>query len=422
MVVVPKPVRVLYSAAHAVESSESIPLGGGASICRLLTEEWKSTQQFELRIIGPAVLGERAPTGRAIVNFSESQYARFCLEFEAAATREILQYDPRSTVVLVNDVSEAPSFRILAEAGFPIATIYHVDVVAYVAAIYGRGWIKPETTVRWYERLRLLPLPSVLKLVWEKQLQSIRYSQKLIVPSTQMKDVLEACYPADAPGKIAVLPWGVPAKPPASLDLDALRGEYHLPADALVLLTLSRISPEKGQDLLLEALLAWEKSADFPQRPVSLFVCGAPAFMQGERHYARLKALAARLKHIRVFFPGHITGTRKDSFFALADVYIFPSTHESYGLTLIEALQAGLPCICVGHSGALEVMRPDLGITVPLGPRSSIVAGLHRAIAELSADETRRNTIRAAAQAYAAGHSFEETAGTLARMLANRLG
>ncbi len=38
---------------------------------------------------------------------------------------------------------------------YKIFTIYHVDVVAYVADIYFRGWIRPETTVKWYRRLAL---------------------------------------------------------------------------------------------------------------------------------------------------------------------------------------------------------------------------------------------------------------------------
>ena len=57
--------------------------------------------------------------------------------------------------------------------------------------------------------------------------------------------------------------------------------------------------------------------------------------------------LAARLKRTRVVFPGYVTGERKRAFFALADLYVFPSRHESYGLTLLEALAAGLPAVCL---------------------------------------------------------------------------
>src|SRR6185369_9342106 len=111
-------------------------------------------------------------------------------------------------------------------------------------------------------------------------------------------------------------------------DPEPLRIEFRIPKDAHVLLTLSRISPEKGQDLLLEALLEWEQREDFPQHPLWLFLCGDAAFMQGQRYLRRLQTLAARLKRTRMVFPGYVTGERKRGLFALADLYVFPSRHE----------------------------------------------------------------------------------------------
>lgn len=199
--------KVLYTAAHAVEGSEEIALGGGAAICRQLSQQWARTRPFDFEVLGPSILGPGAPSGHDLITFGERDYARFCRDFERAVTAEILRHDPRDTVVLANDISEGPDFRTLSQSGFAITTIYHVDVVAYVAAMYGRGWVRPETTVRWYEALRHLPLPSMLGLVWAKQGDSVRYSRRLLVPSGEMKQVLERCYPRDAGGKVSVLPW-----------------------------------------------------------------------------------------------------------------------------------------------------------------------------------------------------------------------
>ncbi|MBS1834092.1 MAG: hypothetical protein JST65_15350, partial [Acidobacteria bacterium] len=114
-------------------------------------------------------------TGKELVGYSESEYARFCRDFERYSTSEVLKRDPRDTAVLVNDISEGPDFRKLAERGFRIFTIYHVDVVAYVADIYAKGWVSARTLARAYEYLHWA-VPDMAKLVFEKQKHSVLYS------------------------------------------------------------------------------------------------------------------------------------------------------------------------------------------------------------------------------------------------------
>jgi len=383
-------------------------LGGGAAVFEHLIEEWARTRPFELRAITPSILGDRAPRGGELVKFGERTYARFCREFERASTAEILCHDPADAVVLANDVSEGPDFAQLGARGYRVFTIYHVDVVAYVSAIYGRGWLAPETTVRWYRRMRGL-MPDVAGLIWDKQEASVHHSRGLIVPSEGMLDVLMRCYPECPPEKIHVLPWGN-WNPDEPADAEPLRREFGVPPDARVLLTLSRISPEKGQDLLLEALIEWESRDDFPQPPLWLFVCGDAAFMQGQRFLERLRSLASRLKRTRVIFPGYVTGARKRAFFALADLYVFPSRHESYGLTLLEALAAGLPAACVDTVGARSVMREEFGALVPS-------SGLRAAIASLMQDDARRKRMSTAAREFARRERFSDRAAELAKLI-----
>ena len=383
-------------------------MGGGAAVFEHLIEEWKRTRPFTLRTITPSILGDGAPGGGELVKFGERAYARFCREFERASTAEILRHDPADVVVLANDVSEGPDFARLGARGYGVFNIYHVDVVAYVSAIYGRGWLAPETTVRWYRRMRGL-MPDVAGLIWDKQEASVHHSRGLIVPSEGMRDVLLRCYPECPPEKIHVLPWGNwNSDEPA--DAEPLRREFGVPEDARVLLTLSRISPEKGQDLLLEALLEWESRDDFPRHPLWLFVCGDAAFMQGQRFLEKLRSLAARLKRTRVVFPGYVTGARKRAFFALADLYVFPSRHESYGLTLLEALAAGLPSVCLDTAGARSVMRDKFDALVQ-------PSGLRAAIASLLLDDARRKRMSNAAREFARQERFSDRAAELAKLI-----
>jgi glycosyltransferase involved in cell wall biosynthesis len=394
---------ILYTAAHGGFSNEAAPLGGGAAVFDNLVADWSRTQPFSFRTITPSILAG-SPSGRELTNFGERDYARFCYAFEDAATSEILQHDPATTVVLANDVSEGPRFAELGLRGYRVFTIYHVDVVNYVAAMYLGGWIAPETTVRWERRVRPF-LPRIAQLVWEKQEASVRHSKGLIVPSEGMRDVLLRCYPDCPREKIHVLPWGLLEPPLAcdSLSVNALREEFGVPRDAKVLVTLSRISPEKGQDLLLESLLEWDP-------PIWIFICGGAAYMQGKRFLDKLKRLASRFRRARVVFPGHVTGARKRAFFALADLYVFPSRHESYGLTLLEALASGTPAVCLDSVGARSVMREEFGVVV----RRHELRG---AIEKLLADDALRGKMGGAACEFAATQKFAHTAATLAHLL-----
>ncbi|GIU79340.1 MAG: hypothetical protein KatS3mg005_2578 [Bryobacteraceae bacterium] len=412
--------RAVYCAAHAGFPVEA-PLGGGAAVARLLEQEWRRRQPFDLEMLTPAVLGAGAPTGFDLVEFDEKRYAAFCREFSAAATRRILEHDPRTTAVLVNDISEAPDFAALARAGFQITTIYHVDVVAYIARIYLRGIAGPRGLVSLWRGLertgaaRLAPL--ILRLIFQRQAESVRHSAAIAVPSSGMKRTLLECWPEAREERIHVLPWGAPPRDADAEDGDAeaLRREFGAGKEERILLALSRISPEKGQDVLLESLLDWERERGSPIPSVRLFLCGAPAYMQGRAHMARLERLASRLRRIRVEFPGHVTGARKQAFFRMADLYVFPSRHESYGLTLMEALAAGLPAVAVESDGTRDILRPEFGVLVP---RRDDRGGLWRAVEALLADEPRRKAMGEAARRFAAERPFAEAAQRLAEIVA----
>lgn len=398
-------------ASHGGFIRENAPLGGGAAVFEHLMAEWGRTKPFELRAITPAILGTGAPTGVDLTRYDESRYAAFSRAFERAATEEILRHDPANTVVLANDISEGPDFRSLAARGFRIFTIFHVDVVDYVTALYFRGWVAPETTVRWFPRLRHL-LPAMAPLVWEKQTAVVEASTGLIVPSPGMREVILRCYRQCPPEKISVLPWGNwhSTEPTDPAVVDALRSEFAIPRDGQVLLTLSRLSPEKGQDILLESLLEWEQQGGVPERPLTLLICGEAAFMQGARHLSKLRSLAAKLRHIKVVFPGHVTGPRKRACFALANLYVFPSRHESYGLTLMEAMASGLPSVCLDTHGARAVLRPESGWIVDRKDLAS-------KIIELLGDPAARTRMSAAALEQASQDRFTDRAAALAAII-----
>lgn len=427
--------KLFYTAAHAGFSNDEVPLGGGAEICERLARYWGENQRLDVTLLGP---GPQSPhpgvryvqipaleKGEELVELSEWAYARFCRRFERAVTTYLKDHLPSNAVVLSNDVSEGPDFRTLAGWGFPILTLYHVDVVAFFNTLYLRRLLQPETLTRFYRALNRVGLtgflPDIAGLLFEKQRDSVVYSRRLIMPSKGMADLLERCYPDVARGKVRVIPWGARSEMFANEEVhqeaDQLRRRYHLQPDDVVLLCLSRISPEKGQDLLLDALLQWERKAHPLAKRLRLFICGAPAFMRGHRYLRRLQKKAASLQKIRVHFPGYVRGAQKAAFFQIASLYVFPSRHESYGLTLVEALQAGLPVLTTCHHSAKELVDDRYGRVVPAHP-SALAQGL----TALLANAGDLSQMKRKAQAAARRWQFSSAAEALTKLLEERGG
>jgi glycosyltransferase involved in cell wall biosynthesis len=376
--------NLVFVGSHLGYPMDRTPLGGGAMVGLQLARHWKPDETWRLIILGS---GPEAPTRSAeytrlapreegLVDLGELAYARFCRDFEAETTQWILdrseELKPEETAIVVNDISEGPMLEPLAQAGYKILSIWHVDVVDYFNKLYLRRFFAPENLTRVHERLKALGvdwiLPDVLNLVFDKQRETVLHSSRMVVPSKSMSDTILRCYgdliaDDELRRRIAVVPWGVWDQDPTPADKnrsDELR-EYHgIGPDTFVLMTLSRISPEKGIHLLVEALRLLE-AGGLGDRDVRLFICGEPAFMMGQAYHRKVKQAAARLKKVKVVFPGYLDAAAKRSYFGLAHLFVSPSVHESYGLNVVEAMRAGLPVLASDHYGVRDTLPADAG-------------------------------------------------------------
>ncbi len=423
----PEPL-VVVAGAHLGYDLREVPLGGGAAVMRALVRRWSQQEAFPLVVLGagPGDTWEGLeyhpipwylPEGQRITDFSVRAYARFSLQFGRGVLdflRDLARRaPPQETVVIHNDISEAADFAAVAKLGYRQVAIFHVDVLDYVANIYLRGRIGAPSLARMWRYLgrfgRFFPL--VIRLILEKQERCARHCDLLVVPSREMADLLRREYPWLGPHRVRAVPWGALIEGVPREEVEREKGllvrDYLLDGSRPVLLALSRISPEKGQDLLLRALRLWDRRE---KRPLLAFICGEPAFMHGRRYMRRLLALSKGLRHVEVHFPGYVTGARKQAFFELADLYVFPSRHESYGLTLMEAMGAGLPVLTTTHRSAGELVREGWGRIVPPTPE-----GIYRGLRELLGEDLA--SMGEAARRFAATRPFEAAADELARLI-----
>jgi glycosyltransferase involved in cell wall biosynthesis len=112
--------------------------------------------------------------------------------------------------------------------------------------------------------------------------------------------------------------------------------------------------------------------------------------------------LLTELKHRAAKLGNRVRwlGPRSDvsAVMASADIYCQPNTGpEGFGLTLVEALQAGLPVVTSSFGGAAEIVDGSCGVLTPPGDASAVAA----AIGELIQNSLKRARLGAAGPARA---------------------
>lgn len=120
----------------------------------------------------------------------------------------------------------------------------------------------------------------------------------------------------------------------------------------VVIGNVARIMPEvKGQDILLDALGILARTC--PEFSC-LFAGGADEAHQAA--FAALKEQAARLGLAdRVTFLGNVEDV--PGFLKQLDIFVLPSRSEGFGISLVEAMAMGIPCIASRLEGPEEVLR-----------------------------------------------------------------
>jgi len=141
---------------------------------------------------------------------------------------------------------------------------------------------------------------------------------------------------------------------------------------------VGRLEANKGIGMLLE--IARECAAH--QVEIELRLIGdGPMRKVVAREAARLKAPA------RIVSLGSMTSSEVQRELAAADLFIFPSQYESFGIVVLEALAAGLPIVC-SDLPALREVAGEAALFVPVNSTAAWIATTRRLLED--ADARRR--------------------------------
>jgi len=304
------------------------------------------------------------------------------------------RFEPRFGVSLVGLKRPEPASRLLEAQGIPVhhlgrgrfdprivgdlvslarargARILHVH--GYAAADFGRlAARRVGAALVLHEHFADPHMPAYQGLA-DRLLA--RLTDRAIAVSGSTRDFLvrERHVPAD---RIRLIWNGAPLDefaPRPAEEGRALRRELGLPADAIVVGTIGRLSEQKGHRFLLDAA-----PAVLARHPEVLFlVVGdgdqAPAL--------RAQAQALRVAD-RIFFTGHRTDV--PSLLGALDVFCISSTYEGTPLSLFEAMAAGRAIVSTAVDGCREVLENGVtGLLVPPRDPAALAGALMRLVAD----------------------------------------
>jgi len=170
-----------------------------------------------------------------------------------------------------------------------------------------------------------------------------------------------------------------------------------------VLLFVGKLAPWKRPQDVLDALERAQAAIGSSH--------GLTAVFAGDGALADSLKQASKARNLRAIFAGFVNVDVLPACYAMADVLVFPSEREPYGLSAREAICVGLPLIVsdqIGCVGPTDAARPDYNALVyPTGD----ITALARAIVSLTADPVLLKIMGEASLAVAADLGLERSLG-----------
>jgi len=177
------------------------------------------------------------------------------------------------------------------------------------------------------------------------------------------------------------------------------------------LLAVSDIYVQKNLETAIAALA--RLSGAVPD--VSLEIAGRPLDAD---YFDTLRRIARELGVAdRVTFLGHRSPAEVAELYRAADVFVFPSLVETFGMPVLEAMASGLPVVC-SNAAAMPEVAGDAALFAPPGDAVALAA----AIESLFADRALWRSMAERGLARAAQFSWEHAAEETARVLLEAAG
>jgi glycosyltransferase involved in cell wall biosynthesis len=257
--------------------------------------------------------------------------------------RELLAFRPTLVHVATEFGVGLAGRRVARSLGIPLVTSYHTSFAAYAQ----------------YYRLGLLARPGWQYLRWFHGAAARTYC-----PTEAIKAEIEA----QGFRRVSVWSRGVDAtRFSPRYRSPALRQQMGVDDDTLVVAYVGRLAPEKGLGAALTALQSVARAR--PGKVAFMFVGDGP--FEGEVHRGTPEPR---------WLPGKLLGDDLSRAYASADVFLFPSTTDTFGNVLLEAMASGLPVIGADVGPTREVLGETRGLLVLPDNAEALAAAIIRCV------------------------------------------
>lgn len=171
------------------------------------------------------------------------------------------------------------------------------------------------------------------------------------------------------PSRVVVIENGIEPLVRQSLTAttrERIRNKMGLPPDGILLLTVGRLTLQKGHTVLMDAI------ADLaPRFPKALFAFAGDG--------PRREELEQKARRLAITDSIRFLGLRQDvdQLLLAADAFVQPSLWEGLSLALLEALLAGLPVLATRVEGVVDVIEDGRsGLLVPPNDPHALAAAI----------------------------------------------
>jgi len=264
----------------------------------------------------------------------------------------------------------------------PIVFTHHCryeDYTHYVPII-------PQQTLKWHVKKRAT--------IFANQ------CDRVIAPSQTIKRIIEQ---RGVRKKIEVLPTGLDWKKFQKGAREAKRHELGLSKNEIALLFVGRLEKEKNIEFIMETVVYLLKKFD----NLRLIIVGEGSLRMYCQKYLRKQRLETRGNLV-----GLVSQAEIQDYYAAGDIFLHASITETQGVTINEAMAAGLPIVAVRSSGISDAI--SAGRTGILTEEKQ--TAFREAIASLIKDSSKRRALGKMAREEARNWSYQKQAEKLEKI------